>query len=159
MAAEPFLDFDRIDLGTSLVDLEARRAVLRQRGTFELLDAFHVLDHENGVLAASKAIRADDWWARDHIPGRSLFPGVLMIEASAQACSYHYQSHRAELADAFIGFGGVDGVRFRGTVEPPSTLLFMARILRVRSRMFTYEVQGWVERALVFEGQIMGIVL
>jgi 3-hydroxyacyl-[acyl-carrier-protein] dehydratase len=158
-ASEPFFDLDRIDLGLDVADLAARREILRQRGTFELIDAVHVLDRELEVIVASKKIHADDWWAKDHIPGRPLFPGVLMIEASAQAASFHYQSTRPELAKFFIGFGGVEGVRFRASVEPPSTLIFQARLVRARSRMFTYDVQGWVERTLVFEGQIMGIVL
>ncbi len=159
MAAEPFIDFERIDLRTCVAGLEDRRRVLHQRGRFELIDAFHVLDVENGVLAASKQIRADDWWAADHIPGRPLFPSVLMIETAAQACSYHYQFNRGELAGAFVGFGGVDSVRFRASVAPPATLIFMGRMIRARSRMFTYAAQGWVDRTLVFEAEVMGIII
>ncbi|MBI1381602.1 MAG: hypothetical protein GC161_11010 [Planctomycetaceae bacterium] len=159
MAAEPFLDFDRIDLDVCVADLDQRRRILHQRGTFEMLDGYHVLDFENGLLAASKKIRPDDWWTKDHIPGRPLFPGVLMIESAAQACSFHYQIARPELHDAFVGFGGVDSVRFRASVAPPATLILMGSLVRARSRMFTYAAQGWVDRTLVFEAQVMGIVL
>jgi len=58
-----------------------------------------------------------------------------------------------------VGFGGVDGARFRGVVVPPARLYFAARPLRVRSSMFTYEAQGFVDGKIVMEAQILGVIL
>ncbi len=159
MPADPLLPLERVDLNTVLADEHALKQKLKQRGSFWMLDAVHLLDFENGLVAASKEIRADDWWVPDHIPGRPLFPGVLMIESAAQACSYHFCSASAERAQLFVGFAGVDKARFRGSVEPGCTMVFLGKVQRVRSTMFAYQAQGWVEGRMVFEADILGVVL
>ena len=65
------------------------------------------------------------------MPGMPLMPGVVMCEAAAQLCSYHVQRHN--LMDAeMIGFGGMDDVRFRGTVVPGDRLVVAAQKLQLR---------------------------
>jgi 3-hydroxymyristoyl/3-hydroxydecanoyl-(acyl carrier protein) dehydratase len=66
---------------------------------------------------------------------------------------------RPERENTFLGFGGLESTRFRGTVEPPARLLLAARSLRVRSNMFTYEAQGFVGDKLVFQTEIIGVVV
>ena len=63
---------------------------LEQRGTFSVIDHLCHCDVEGGLLVGVKTIREDDWWAADHIPGRPMFPGVLMIETAAQIASFDY---------------------------------------------------------------------
>ena len=56
------------------------------------------------------------------MPGMPLMPGVVMCEAAAQMCSYHSQRHNL-LGAEMVGFGGMDDVRFRGTVVPGDRLV------------------------------------
>jgi 3-hydroxymyristoyl/3-hydroxydecanoyl-(acyl carrier protein) dehydratase len=49
--------------------------------------------------------------------------------------------------------------RFRGVVRPPCRMIFVARPLKLRSRMFTYATQGFVEGKLVFETEILGTLV
>ena len=62
-------------------------------------------------------------------------------------------------------FGGDKGksydvtLRFRGVVEPGMRLLFIAKLHRLRSTMFTYFMQGFVERKLVFETEVIGVAI
>jgi 3-hydroxymyristoyl/3-hydroxydecanoyl-(acyl carrier protein) dehydratase len=57
-----------------------------------------------------------------------------------------------------VGFGGVDQVRFRGSVLPGDTLVVMIRLARVRrNRMIVADFQGLVDGVLVVNGQIRGI--
>jgi 3-hydroxyacyl-[acyl-carrier-protein] dehydratase len=82
-----------------------------------------------------------------------------MIEGAAQMCSYDFMLRMPHLQDHFVGFGGVDDTRFRGLVEPDCRLIFVAKPLRMRESLFTYTAQGFVDRKLVFESHIIGVVL
>ena len=56
--------------------------------------------------------KATDFWVRGHIPGRPLMPGVIMIEISAQLCSW-LGTFADELSGHFMGFAVIDHARFR----------------------------------------------
>jgi len=159
MPAEPLIDFEKTDLSRVVATRADIQKEIKQRGRFALLDG--ILDHgtESHVIVGFKDIRADDWWAPDHIPGRPIFPGALMVEAAAQLATYDYLRRNPPKEEVFLGFGGLDAVRFRGIVEPGVRLVFASKGLRLRSRMFTYAVQGFVERNLVFEAEVLGIIL
>ncbi|MEZ5978300.1 MAG: 3-hydroxyacyl-ACP dehydratase FabZ family protein [Planctomycetota bacterium] len=155
----PFLDFDAIDLDTTVVEKDEVLELLRQRNRFELVDGILHLDTEGGLIVGYKEIRSDDWWTTDHIPGRPLFPGVLMIESAAQMCTYHFMRSQNAGPETFVGFAGLDDVRFRATVVPDSRLVIAGRVRRVRSGMFIYDARGYVDRALAFEAVIRGVVV
>ncbi len=132
--------------------------LLKQAGRFALLDGVVRFDQTEPMSIGFKDIVADDWWAADHIPGRPIFPGVLMIETAAQLGSWDHLMRHPEQR-GFIGFGGLNDTRFRGQVEPGHRLVFVAREKRVRSKMFFYSVQGFVENDLVFETEVIGVVM
>lgn len=159
MPAVPLIDFDALNLDTVQATREDVRKFIMQRGRFEMLDGIVHLDLENDLVISYVDIHADAWWASDHVPGRPLFPGALMIEASAQMCTYDFMQRTPDMKDTFVGFAGVDKVRYRGTVEPECRMYFAGRVTRIRSNMFTYSTQGFVNRKLVYEGDIMGMVV
>ena len=99
MAAEPIVAPELLDASNVVADKSEVLATLKQRGRFEMVDAICHLDLEGGTVVGVKEVKSDDWWASDHIPGRPLFPGVLMIEAAAQVCTYHFLHLRKEFAD------------------------------------------------------------
>lgn len=159
MPTIPLVDFEKLDLSRILVKPEEIYALLRHGGKFRMLDGILHIDPDGRFIVAFKDIKSDDWWTKDHIPGRPIFPGALMIEAAAQVCSYDYMK-RANLGpDTFLGFGGLDNIRFRGLVEPGARMLFAAEMKRIRSKMFSYHAEGYVERELVFEADVLGVVV
>jgi 3-hydroxyacyl-[acyl-carrier-protein] dehydratase len=84
-------------------------------------------------------------------------PGVVMCESAAQLCSYHSQRHNL-LGVKMIGFGGMDEVRFRGTVVPGDRLVIAAEKLQLRLRaMIRCRFQCFVREQIVCEGQIRGV--
>ena len=159
MPLRPLADLAALDLSKTLYGRDDLYRVLSQAGRFALVDGVLHFDLEDDLVVGFKDVTSDEWWAKDHIPGRPLFPGTLMVEASAQLATFDFHHRRPEVKDAFIGFTGIDKTRFRSTVEPDCRLLLVCRIARLRNTMFTYDVQGVVEDDIVFEATISGMVL
>jgi 3-hydroxyacyl-[acyl-carrier-protein] dehydratase len=156
MPPQYIFDISGIDLSKSIVDMAAIREVNPQRGDMEHLDGI-CWWNESGRIIGYKDVRADEFWVAGHIPGRPLFPGVLMIEASAQVASFYV---KAVLKwDGFIGFGGVESCKFRRPVVPGQRLYILAQQIASRHKRFTSVMQGLVDGQLVFEATITGTVM
>jgi 3-hydroxyacyl-[acyl-carrier-protein] dehydratase len=124
----------------------------------EQIDAVVYLDPANHVIAGYKDVRPDEFWVRGHMPGAPLLPGVLMCESAAQLCTY-YVVTQVGLAGDFLGFAGMDNVRFRGPVRIGDRLVLVAKGLRLRTKQITCNVQGFVGSSLVFHANILGVAL
>jgi 3-hydroxymyristoyl/3-hydroxydecanoyl-(acyl carrier protein) dehydratase len=159
MPSAPLIDFAALDLSRVVVGREEVRRFCKQRGEFEMLDGLLHFDLEGRRAVGFKDLRADAWWASGHIPGRPIFPGALQCEGAAQLCTYDFMHRRQDLAGAFVGFAGMNNTRFRGIVEPPCRLIWVGEVQSIRRTMFTYYAQGFVDRKLVFETEIMGVVV
>ena len=59
----------------------------------------------------------------------------------------------------FLGFGGLENVRFRAPVRPGCRLVLIAKLLRYNRRQTIFNVQGFVGETMVFEGDIIGVPL
>jgi 3-hydroxyacyl-[acyl-carrier-protein] dehydratase len=145
-----------LDTGVVVLDREAIDSLIPQRHEMSFLDAVHIVDTETGLAVGSRRIHGDEFWVRGHIPGRPLLPGVLSLEALAQLSSVYYKSVFRE-DDRFFGFGGVDGVKFRGTVVPGDLLVLVAKVTDLRPRRAVFDCQGMVEGRLVVEATITGL--
>lgn len=158
MPAPTTIDFSELEF-TKLVATKAQiYSRLMQAGRFALLDGVVRFSTDEHMSIGFKDIKADDWWCADHVPGRPLFPGVLMIETAAQLGSWDHLMRHPE-QKGFIGFGGLNDTRFRGQVEPGQRLVIVARENRVRSRMFFYGVEAYVGQTKVFETEVIGVVI
>ncbi|MBN2446114.1 MAG: beta-hydroxyacyl-ACP dehydratase [Phycisphaerae bacterium] len=155
MPPPAFLDPARLDLDHPIATRVEIDRVLPQRHEFSLLDAVLVCDQEKGVFAGYHDVKPDAWWTRAHIPGRPLFPGVLMIESAAQLSAFVYRAFTKR--DVFLGFSGVDGVKYRGSVEPPCRFVIVGESRDVRPRRVITDLQGFVGQQMVFEARITGM--
>ncbi len=159
MASAPFLDLETLNLNEVAVSKEEIFKVNPQRDEFEQLDHLISIDLEDGTAVGIKSQTPDEFWTRGHIPGRPIMPGVLMIEMAAQISSVIYHLKFETGGKKFFGFGGVNNVKFRGSVEPGSDLIMVVRAKALRSRMAIFEAQGFVDGKMVFEGEVTGLVL
>src|SRR3990170_4709464 len=124
-AKDLILDFSEYDLERVIADIEDIRKCNPQRFEMEQLTAIVFDDVERGICVGYKDVSPNEFWVRGHMPGMPLMPGVIMCEAAAQLCSYHVQRHNL-LGAEMIGFGGLDDVRFRGTVRPGDRLVIVS---------------------------------
>jgi len=156
MPREMLVDLSRLDIANVAFPMEAVREMNPQRYEMEQLSYIAALEIDEGWSVGVRKLGREEWWARGHIPGRPIFPGVLMIEAAAQLCSFHY--HKAVPEDErFFGFGGVDAVKFRGEATPGDTLVILARMIEIRRRRAIFDTQAIVGDRVSFEGRITGM--
>lgn len=155
MPPATIIDLTGIDLNRILYDQEGVRAVNPQRGDMEMLNAIVYADAERGEIIGYKDVKADEFWVPGHIPGRPLFPGVLMIETAAQVASFYTKEFMK--LEGFIGFGAVDGVKFRGQVLPGHRLYMLCKKTGFRHKRIVSDVQGIVDGNIVFEGVVTGV--
>ena len=157
MASSLMLDLAEVDLGTVEYPVERIREYIPQRFEMEQLTAVARVLPEVQIGVAYRDIRDDEFWCRGHIPSRPLFPGVLMIEAAAQLSTFLYKVLTGDPPERFLGFGGVDKVKFRHTVVPGQRLVILGKMIEARSRRCMFETQGVVDGRLVFEAIITGV--
>lgn len=149
------VDLDAMDLARVAAGPEEIRRHNLQRYEMEHLDGVVLCDTEKHVAVGFKYVTEDEFWVRGHVPGRPLLPGVIMCEAAAQLCSFYFKV--ATGTDQFLGFTGLDKVKFRGQVMPGDRLILLCRNTELRRRRATFETQGVVDGKLVFEGLVIGM--
>ena len=155
MPPEPLLDLSAVDTDTILVDREAIYQVNPHAFEFRQLDGICWMDADAGTIVGYRDVGADEFWVRGHIPGRPIFPGVLMIEAAAQLVSYFVMAQQP--GKGFLGFGGVDDVKFRGSVEPGQRIIMLGKMVEVRPRRCVGATQAFVDGQMVYQGTITGM--
>ncbi len=158
MPPAPLIELDDIDLTRVLMTREQIYQELPHRHEFMQLDGLVYMNDDVTAAVAFRDVRPDEFWVRGHLPGRPIFPGVLMIETAAQIASL-VASRYGQLGDRFIGLSGVDKAKFRGVVEPNQRLYILAKLLRSRERRFECMAQGVVDGKIVFEAQIIGMTI
>jgi 3-hydroxyacyl-[acyl-carrier-protein] dehydratase len=151
------IDFSAFDVERVVADIDEIRRYNPQRYEMEQLTAIVYDDPAAGICVGYKDVTPHEFWIRGHMPGLPLMPGVVMCEAAAQLSGYHTQRHNLMNAQ-MIGFGGMDEVRFRGTVVPGDRMVIAVQKLQVRvGAMIRCRFQCFVCEQLVCEGQIRGI--
>ena len=156
----PELLFDPSQLNFNQV-LAGRREIERvnpQRFEMEQLTAIVHMDTSQHLFAGYKDVTADEFWVRGHMPDYPLMPGVLMCEAAAQLCSY-YIITAGRMQGDFLGFGGMENVRFRGLVRPGDRLVLIGKGIKMNRRQCIFNVQGFVGATMVFQADIIGVPL
>lgn len=158
MAAKEFIvDPATLDFTNVIADVAEIRKYNPQRFEMEQLTAIIHEDIERHICVGYKDITLDEFWVRGHMPNMPLMPGVMMLEAAAQMCSYFSQKYDL-LGASMVGFGGLEDVRFRDPVIPGDRLVLACEMIRLRrGRIVITKFQGFVRDAMVVEGILKGI--
>jgi 3-hydroxyacyl-[acyl-carrier-protein] dehydratase len=157
MPPEIHLDPVSLDLNHVVADREMIGTVNPQRFEMQHLDAVVYIDRDQAIIAGYKDVHADEFWVRGHMPGTPLLPGVLMCEAAAQLCAYYIMKVSGLVSEGFIGFGGLENVRFRAPVRPGDRLILIGKASKLHRRQSIFNVQGFVGSTMVFHADVIGV--
>ena len=146
-----------LDFDNPVFDLQEIRRFNPQRHTMEQLTGILYIDRENNGIIGYKNVTNKEFWVTGHLPGFPLMPGVMLCECAAQLASFYSRKFDI-LGGDFLGFGGMDSVRFRATVFPECRLVVMAQLTKLRpSRRAEFNFQGFVEDKMVYSGTMIGM--
>ena len=141
---------------TMLMDIHQIIKKLPHRYPFLLVD--RVIEFEKDVrIKALKNVTINEPFFNGHFPNRPVMPGVLMLEALAQASALLSFSSEGEQADGsrLYYFAGIDGARFKRVVEPGDQLILESRIERKKSNIYKYSTRATVDGELAVEATLM----
>ncbi len=133
---------------------EEIQKLLPHRYPFLLIDK--IIDYVPGEKAVGvKNVTINEPHFQGHFPGRSLMPGVLIVEAMAQVGGIVLTQMSSVEGGLFV-FAGIDKVRFRRQVVPGDQLVMTVELLWVKQRRFG-KMQGRaeVDGQLACEGELM----
>ncbi len=129
---------------------------LPHRYPFLLVD--RVIELEKNVsIRALKNVTINEPFFMGHFPHRPVMPGVLILEALAQAAALlSFASMDQDPGeDTVVYFVGIDGARFKRPVEPGDQLVLEASIERAKGGIYKYKTRALVDGQLAAEAELM----
>ena len=157
MPPQMIYSLDNIDFDKPVFTLEEIRQVNPQRFEMEQLTAILYVDREGDGVIGYKDITPNEFWVRGHMPDFPLMPGVVLCECAAQLAGFYARKYEL-LAGDFLGFGGMEEVRFRSPVFVGDRLLIMVKMTKLRpGRRAEFAFQGFVKEKMVFSGVMIGV--
>ena len=108
-------------------------------------------------IRAIKNVTINEPFFQGHFPHRPVMPGVMMLEALAQAAALlAFETAGDKVDDETIYyFVGIDGARFKRPVEPGDQLMLEVQMDRVKSGIYRFKAQGLVDGEVVVTAQLM----
>jgi 3-hydroxyacyl-[acyl-carrier-protein] dehydratase len=125
---------------------------------YPILLVDRVLEIESGVrIKALKNVSINEPYFLGHFPHRPVMPGVLMLEALAQAAALlSFESAGKEPDDKSVYyFAGIDGARFKRPVEPGDQLLLEVSLTRAKAGIYKFAARASVDGELAVEAELM----
>jgi 3-hydroxyacyl-[acyl-carrier-protein] dehydratase len=138
------------------MDIKEILQYLPHRYPFLLVD--RVLEIEPGVRArALKNVTMNEPFFPGHFPHHPVMPGVLIIEAMAQAAALlSFKSTGVKPDDnSVVYFAGIDNARFKRPVVPGDQLIFDVEITQSKRNIFKYKARASVDGELAAEADLM----
>lgn len=138
------------------MDIHEILQYLPHRYPFLLLD--RVIELELGKsIVALKNVTINETYFMGHFPNRPVMPGVLILEAMAQAGAVlAYKTWNTKSSDGVLFyFAGIDNARFRRVVVPGDQLRMEVNVLRMKREMWKLEGSAYVGDELACSGEFL----
>ena len=138
------------------MDIQAILDTLPHRYPFLLVDRVVELEPGQRILA-QKNVTANEEFFNGHFPNYKVMPGVLIIEALAQAAGIlSFKTIDSAASDEQVYFfAGIDNARFKRPVVPGDQLMMESRILANRRGVMKFACQASVDGELACSAEIM----
>ncbi len=138
------------------IEIDNVLKLLPHRYPFLLID--RVLDYsKDESITAIKNVTINEPFFQGHFPRHPVMPGVLILEAIAQACAIlSFKSIETLLDKGSIYYlVGIDKARFKRPVEPGDRLIIKAKIIRKVKRIWLFEGSAYVDDNLCCSTELM----
>ena len=145
---------------TTLGPLDIRRvmAALPHRYPMLLVDRVEELVVDERI-SAIKAVTINEGFFQGHFPGRPIMPGVLIVEALAQAAGIlAVESLGLAGSGKLVYFMAIDGAKFRQPVEPGVLLKLEVEFVQKRSSVCKFAGRASVDRKLAAEANFTAMI-
>ena len=136
------------------MDIQDIQSLLPHRYPFLLVD--RVVDSEPGKrLRAIKNVTINEPFFQGHFPSKPVMPGVLLIEAMAQATGLLAMESADVPKEAIYYLVGVDKARFKRPVVPGDQLVFEVEVIKRRREIWVFSAEAKVDGSVVASAEIM----
>lgn len=146
--------------GTAIGPLDIRRvmAALPHRYPMLLVDRVESIIPDKSITAI-KAVSMNEGYFQGHFPGRPIMPGVLIVEALAQAAGIlAVESLGLANSGKLVYFMAIEGAKFRAPVEPGCLLQLDVEFIQKRSSVCKFAGRASVDGKLAAEAQFTAMV-
>jgi beta-hydroxyacyl-ACP dehydratase FabZ len=134
-------------------DISEILAVMPHRYPFLLID--RIVEMGENTVTAIKNVTINEPHFLGHFPEVPVMPGVLLVEAMAQAGGFLLFSKVKERDDKLIYFTGIDKCRFRKPVVPGDQVIFEVELVAKRSTFAKIRGRALVDDEVVCEAEMM----
>lgn len=149
---------DKNKTNDTSMDIHGILEYLPHRYPFLLID--RIVEMELGKsIVAIKNVSMNEPFFNGHFPGRPVMPGVLMVEAMAQAGGVlAYKTNNIKPNDGILYyFAAIDNVRFRRIVEPGDQLRLEIKVLRAKRDLWKLSGEGYVGDELACSAEFLSV--
>jgi 3-hydroxyacyl-[acyl-carrier-protein] dehydratase len=136
--------------------IEDIKKYLPHRYPFLLIDRVIEWEKDRRIVAM-KNVTANEPFFQGHFPHYAVMPGVLMLEALAQAAALlGFVTHDITPDDKTVYyFAGIDGARFKRPVEPGDQLILEVETLRMKATIWKFKARALVGEELAVEAELL----
>ncbi len=144
-----------------MMDIEEIKRILPHRPPFLLID--RIINVKKGSsITAMKNVTYDEPFFVGHFPHKAVMPGVLIVEAMAQAggvLCFLSLDEKGPTSDKVVYFMGIEKAKFRKPVIPGDSLELKVNIVKRRGNIWKLEGKAFVEKNVVAEAIMMAQVV
>jgi 3-hydroxyacyl-[acyl-carrier-protein] dehydratase len=151
---------EAVERSASLSPLDVRRVMeaLPHRYPMLLVDRVERIEPDVSITAV-KAVTINEQFFQGHFPGRPIMPGVLIVEALAQAAGIlAVQSLGLAGSGKLVYFMAIDGAKFRLPVEPGVLLTLDVEFVQKRATVCTFSGRASVDGKLAAEASFTAMI-